>query len=373
MDLKDVNWRGGMFLIVYHILFFVSFPLYAVYVGFDWRMLGVMFALICACGLGITTCYHRYYSHKTFQTNSVVEAIILFFGTLATQGSALEWSHDHRLHHRFVDTDKDPYSIKKGFWHAHFLWMLKARKEIDHKVVPDLVKNRLVMLQHRYYVWWLIITNGAFIAFFGWLFGDVFGALVLLFLTRLFVTHHSTWFINSLAHTWGKRPYDKSQTARDNWFAAVLTWGEGYHNYHHTFASDYRNGVRWWQWDPTKYLIWTMSKLGLARNLKYVNKYTIKMKSVAETKRLMLERIKNTDRYHYYEQKVHQVYESLNKKYAELKSMMREYQKLRVKKNAEHEVLTLRQKLKHAKAQIELDWQNWNKLTREVKSASDLA
>jgi stearoyl-CoA desaturase (delta-9 desaturase) len=102
----------------------------------------------------------------------------------------------------------------------------------------------------------------------GWLVGDVWGTFLLAGVLRLVVSHHVTFFINSLAHMWGSRPYTDQNTARDNPILAFFTYGEGYHNFHHIFAHDYRNGVRWWQWDPTKWLIASLQWVGLTRRLK---------------------------------------------------------------------------------------------------------
>jgi stearoyl-CoA desaturase (delta-9 desaturase) len=116
----------------------------------------------------------------------------------------------------------------------------------------------------------VLLTNIGLPLGMGWLAGDVWGVFLLGGLLRLVVSHHTTFFINSLAHIWGSQPYTNENTARDNGLIALLTYGEGYHNFHHCYAADYRNGVRWWQWDPTKWLIFSLSKVGLARNLRRV-------------------------------------------------------------------------------------------------------
>ena len=113
----------------------------------------------------------------------------------------------------------------------------------------------------------ILLTNVALPLFLGWLVGDVWGVFLLAGVLRLVVSHHVTFFINSLAHMWGSRPYTDENTARDNWFLAIVTYGEGYHNFHHLFQSDYRNGIRWWQFDPTKWLIRSLAWLGLTKNL----------------------------------------------------------------------------------------------------------
>ena len=172
-------------------------------------MLIAMGSLIFMCGTGISAGYHRFYAHKAYKLNKAVEVVILFFGTLAAQNSVLKWCHDHRNHHMHLDTEKDPYSIKKGFWHAHILWIMKKDKDFDPKVVSDLMRNKLVVFQHDHYLALMAFTNALTIVFFGGLFNDYFGAFVLVFLMRLFIAHHSTFFINSLAHVWGSKQYSR--------------------------------------------------------------------------------------------------------------------------------------------------------------------
>jgi stearoyl-CoA desaturase (delta-9 desaturase) len=305
--------------------------------------------LLYLTGLSITAGYHRFYAHRSFKSNSFIEAILLFFGAMAGQGSALRWAFDHRLHHAHVDTDKDPYSIKKGFWYAHCLWIMDKPQEINSKIAPDLLKNPLVMFQHRHVGLLMVFTN--VIAFFivGWLLNDYVGAFFLACWTRLFLLHHFTWFINSLAHTWGDKPFCQEQTAVNNYVIALLTFGEGYHNFHHTFANDYRNGIRWYQYDPTKWLIWTLSKFKLVSGLKMMDPYTIKKRMVLERKELLLERICNL----WYikkdelEKKVLELSDSIVAKIAETNQLMEDYRRAR-KEGKE------RERLKEAKKRYKL-------------------
>jgi stearoyl-CoA desaturase (Delta-9 desaturase) len=126
----------------------------------------------------------------------------------------------------------------------------------------------MLAFQHKYYALLAVGSNFGIPALVGWALGDMWGALLLAGFARLVLSHHFTFFINSLAHMWGSRPYTEENTARDNAVLALVTFGEGYHNFHHIFAHDYRNGVRWWQWDPTKWLIASCSWIGLSSRLK---------------------------------------------------------------------------------------------------------
>jgi stearoyl-CoA desaturase (delta-9 desaturase) len=257
-------------------------------------MLAVSFALYFISGISITAGYHRYFAHTTYKTKPVVETVLLFFASMATQASALRWAFEHRLHHAYVDTDRDPYSVKEGFWHAHILWLFKKPAPIDNKVVADLVKNPRVMFQHNHYLFCMLGSNILMFLLVGFLMDDFLGAFIFSWWTRLFFLHHSTWSINSLAHMWGSRSFCREQSAVDNYIISLITFGEGYHNYHHTFANDYRNGIRWYHFDPSKWLIWALAKCGLASNLKEMNPFHIRERMIAEQKKELLEAIQSS-------------------------------------------------------------------------------
>jgi stearoyl-CoA desaturase (delta-9 desaturase) len=147
--------------------------------------------------------------------------------------------------------------------------------EVDYDVVPDLLNNPIVMWQHRHYLELVLATNILLPLGVGFLVGDPIGVFLLAGLARLVLNHHFTFFINSLAHMWGKQPYTDENTAKDNWFLSIFTYGEGYHNFHHLFQSDYRNGVRWYAFDLNKWFIATASALGLARGLRRTPQFKI--------------------------------------------------------------------------------------------------
>ncbi len=221
-----------------------------------------------ATSLAITVGYHRYLAHTTFKAGPIVRFLVLFFGAAAFEQSGLKWASQHRKHHQFVDTDRDPYNIKRGFFYAHIGWILFWKQPVSYENVKDLQKSRLVTHQHANYLGWSL-GSGVFVpVLIGGLTGSWLGAFILSVATRLTLVQHSAFFINSFAHTFGSRPYDTSSSAKDHWLGAVLTNGEGYHNFHHRFPSDYRNGVRWYHWDPSKWLIYGMEKTGIARDLK---------------------------------------------------------------------------------------------------------
>ncbi|SET72936.1 acyl-CoA desaturase [Thalassotalea agarivorans] len=231
-------------------------------------------ALICFifCGISITAGYHRLWSHKTYSGHWSVRLLFAIGGAFALQNSILHWASDHRVHHKHVDNnDKDPYSAKKGFWYSHIGWMCReytASSYSDYSNARDLQKDKIVMWQHNNYILLAALTNFGIPILFGLATGDVINSLLLLGFLRLVLSHHTTFFINSLAHIWGKQTYTDKNTARDNGVLAFFTFGEGYHNFHHIFENDYRNGIRWWHFDPTKWLIKSFAFLGLATKLR---------------------------------------------------------------------------------------------------------
>jgi len=230
-------------------------------------------AFLAANGLAITAGYHRLWAHRTYEARWALRLVYLVFGSMALQNSVLVWATDHRRHHRFVDDgDRDPYSASRGFWYSHIGWMLRHRPtgRLDFSNGRDLERDPMLRFQHRWYLPLALATNIGLPMLLGWLAGDVIGVFLVAGVLRLVVNHHATFCINSLAHMWGTQPYTDENSARDNPLLAFVTYGEGYHNFHHIFDRDYRNAVRWWQWDPAKWLISSMSWLGLARKLKRV-------------------------------------------------------------------------------------------------------
>ncbi|WP_042282671.1 acyl-CoA desaturase [Candidatus Protochlamydia sp. R18] len=368
MKIKEFNWGPTLFLTIYQTLLILSLPFYFYFTPPSLGMIGVSIILLYLTGLSITAGYHRFYSHRSYRTNSFVEILLLFFGSMAGQGSALRWSFDHRLHHTHVDTDCDPYSIKKGFWYAHCLWILEKPKKIEAKVVPDLIKNRLVQFQHKYDFLCMLISNGIAFLVVGWFLDDYMGAFFLACWTRLFLLHHFTWFINSLAHTWGDRPFCQEQSAVNNYILALLTFGEGYHNYHHTFCNDYRNGIRWFHFDPTKWLIWTLSKCGLTKELKRMDSYTIQKRMVLERKRLLLGRVCNL----WYVKKdeleklVRELAEKLVVEFAEFNQLRVNYRLARKEGREPDQLKVFKQKLSILRKNLKSNWRLWKQLSRHI-------
>jgi stearoyl-CoA desaturase (delta-9 desaturase) len=268
-----INWVTTILFTITPLAALVFVPWYGITHGYSWAAVILFVLLQWAGGLAITAGYHRLWSHRTYNAHWTVRLFFMLFGAMSLQNSILIWSSQHRTHHRFVDdVDKDPYSAKRGFWFSHMGWILRDYPSgvNDFSNARDLERDPMVMFQHRYYLPLALFMNIAFPLLLGWAVGDVWGVFLLAGLLRLVINHHCTWFINSLAHMWGSQPYTDENTARDNGALAFFTFGEGYHNFHNIFQNDYRNGIRWWQWDPTKWLINALSAMGLADNLKTV-------------------------------------------------------------------------------------------------------
>lgn len=233
------------------------------------------FVMTFSTGLGVTAGYHRLFSHRSYKAAWPVRLAFLILGAASFQNSALKWSVDHRDHHQFVDTERDPYNIKKGFWYAHLLWVIiRDPFKRDFSKAKDLTADALVRFQHRYYLVLAIVFS--FLAPMGIaaLWGDPWGGLFIAGFARLVFNHHMAFCINSVCHYVGNQPYSSKDTSRDSWFVSLFTYGEGFHNFHHTFPADYRNGVRAYHWDPGKWLIWSFQFLGLTSNLKRVPQET---------------------------------------------------------------------------------------------------
>ena len=248
----------------------IGVPAYGLLVGYtwlDWTMFGLLYMIT---GLGITVGYHRLISHRSFACPDWVKTILLIAGGWALQNSALKWGADHIRHHANCDQDADPYNAQLGFWHSHCGWLFDDQRYSDERYATRLRQDPVVMWQYRNYT--AIVLSGLALPFIvGFLHGGLlegFGSFMLAGVGRTFAVLNSTFCINSVCHLWGNQPHGQSDSSRDSWVVSLLTFGEGYHNYHHTYQSDYRNGPRWYNFDPSKWLIFSLSLVGLAWSLR---------------------------------------------------------------------------------------------------------
>lgn len=294
---ERVNWLISSFLIGTLFLALTAVPAYIWFFGIDWFQIALFFLMFCAVGFSVTLGYHRLFSHLAFQAHWTVRLCILIFGAGAFENSVLLWACEHRTHHKHVDDEEDPYNVTKGLFHAHMGWlMFKLDPLPPFDNVADLQKDPLVVWQHRHIHWLAAFVAFVFPAILGFAWGgwvSALGAFLIAGVARVVILQHCTFCINSLCHYIGTRPYSSKCTARDSWLMAIVTLGEGYHNYHHEFQHDYRNGVKPWQIDPTKWIIWTLSKLGLVSRLRRVSAEKILLSELVEAQRRLERKLSN--------------------------------------------------------------------------------
>jgi stearoyl-CoA desaturase (delta-9 desaturase) len=273
-DRGELDWINITFMGVSHAL--AGLGVWWLVVHFSPWTLAIGLLWFALCGLGITGGYHRLFAHPTYEAAAWLRLVYLLFGAASVQNSALKWSNDHRVHHSKVDRDEDPYNINRGWFWAHLGWVLYKDKGQEFARARDLQSDPLLRWQHRYYVPIAITFGGLLPLALGLIWGDPVGAFLVAGFLRLVLQYHATFAINSLAHSLGAQPYDTSTSARDHFLTALVTLGEGYHNFHHRFQNDYRNGVRAWHFDPTKWLIWSLSHVGATRGLKRAPEHRIR-------------------------------------------------------------------------------------------------
>jgi stearoyl-CoA desaturase (delta-9 desaturase) len=267
LSYKDINWV--------HTIILTATPLIALYGIITvqltaWTLVwSVIYYFIT--GLGITAGYHRHWAHKSYSAILPLQVVLALAGGGAVQGSIKWWCRDHRAHHRYTDTEKDPYGPQRGILYSHIGWMLmkKDPKKLGPVEMGDLNKSLVVEYQDKYYALVALFMGFIFptmVAGLCW--GDWAGGYFFAAVARLVVVHHATFCVNSLAHWLGDISFDDRFTPRDHFVTAIVTLGEGYHNFHHEFPQDYRNATKYYQYDPTKWLIKVLSWLGLAYDLK---------------------------------------------------------------------------------------------------------
>ncbi|MBE7382246.1 MAG: fatty acid desaturase [Leptolyngbya sp. SIO1E4] len=254
-----LNWVSVIFFAVFHGLALLA-PWF-----FSWSALGVAVLLHWLFGgVGICLGYHRLLSHRSFRVPKWLEYIIATLGALAIEGGPIFWVGGHRQHHAFAeDVEKDPYSAKRGFWWSHMLWILYPQPTtFDHKryakYAPDLVRQPFYCWLNRHFLLLQVPLAGLLYGLGGWSF-VIYGIFV-----RSVMLWHATWLVNSATHRWGYRTFDAEDNARNLWWVSLLTYGEGWHNNHHTYPRAAQTGWRWWEIDVTWQTIKLLQKLGLA-------------------------------------------------------------------------------------------------------------
>ena len=284
LDLVNASFLTGI-----PILAAIGMVWYSMNYGVSGVELGIFGFMYIACGLSITAGYHRLFSHRTHKAAWPLRLFYALFGAGAFQNSAIKWCSDHRRHHLVTDTDDDPYSVLKGFFWAHIGWVMVAQEEERVEKVDDLQADPILAFQDRHIFLIGFLVGMVLPGMAGWFFlgglAGFMGGFIWGGLFRVVIVHHATFLINSAAHTWGTQPYSTANTSRDSPFLSLLTYGEGYHNFHHTFQADYRNGHKWHHWDPTKWWIKGFSFIKMTSGLHKIPDKTIesrKMKTAYE-------------------------------------------------------------------------------------------
>ncbi|WP_287129676.1 fatty acid desaturase [Candidatus Cyanaurora vandensis] len=256
-----LHWPTALFLGSFH-----GMALLALW-NFSWSALGVtLFLHWLIGGVGICLGYHRLLSHRSFQVPQWLAYGIAVLGALALQGGPIFWVGWHRQHHAHTETDLDPYSAQRGFWWSHILWMLYPRSgffsaQTYAKYAPELVRDPFYRWLDRYYLTLQIPLGLLLFGLGGWSF-VIYGIFL-----RTVLVWHSTWLVNSAAHLYGYRTIASPDNARNSWWVALLTYGEGWHNHHHAHPRAAKTGWHWWEVDTTWWVISTLQTLGLAKNV----------------------------------------------------------------------------------------------------------
>lgn len=246
--------------------------------GATWKLVALAAAMYFVRMFAVTAVYHRYFSHRSYRTSRGLQFLLALLGTTATQKGPLWWGATHRIHHRYSDTERDVHSpLRRGLWYAHIGWWLgREHEELDLKRIPDFAGFPELRWLDRYHVVGplgmiaLLFLVGGYDAF---LWGYVVSTCALM---------HGTFTINSLAHVFGSRRYATTDTSRNNFWLALITLGEGWHNNHHHYMNSANQGFFWWEIDVSFYILRGMEKLGLIWDLRTAPAHVLKRNLVKE-------------------------------------------------------------------------------------------
>ena len=262
-----LSWINIGFFGFFHLIALLA-PLY-----FSWKAVAIALVFHWLFGgIGICLGYHRLLSHRSFKVPKVLEYAIATLGAMAMQGGPIFWVSGHRQHHaQTEDPVLDPYSAKKGFWWSHWLWIFRPEENYFNpkryqKKTPDLTRQLFYRLLDRYYLLLQVPLAFGLYHFGGWSF-VIYGIFV-----RSILLWHTTWLVNSATHRWGYQTFKANDNARNLWWVALLTYGEGWHNNHHSYPNVAQTGWKWWEIDSTWHTIQLLSKLGLAKKVKVMPK-----------------------------------------------------------------------------------------------------
>jgi stearoyl-CoA desaturase (delta-9 desaturase) len=266
---EGINWLTLIVVAAFHVgavaaLFF-----------FTWQRLVVMLALyVLAINVGIGMCYHRLLTHRGYQVPKWLEYVMAVCASLALEGGPMFWVSTHRVHHQHSDKEGDPHTPREGGWWAHTGWLLfgnslHAQSEFLYRYSPDLGRDRFHVWLSKFH--WIPLTASGVVLFgVGWLVSGFSGAVGWVLwgaFLRVTIGLHATWLVNSATHMWGSRRFETRDDSRNNWWVALVSGGEGWHNNHHAHPVSARHGLKWYEIDPNFYGIWLLARLGLARKI----------------------------------------------------------------------------------------------------------
>jgi stearoyl-CoA desaturase (delta-9 desaturase) len=267
-DNFDVYDRQGMNWLTTSVLALLHLGAIAALFMFSWTALATaVFLYWIATGLGISMGYHRLHTHRSYKVPTALEYFFAVCGTLTLEGGPIFWVATHRVHHQNSDQDGDPHSPRDGGWWAHAGWILLGETKHNNtrlmsKYAPDLAKDRFYVWLNNYH-WVPIVVLGVLLLALGGLPMILWGVCF-----RVVFGLHATWLVNSATHMWGSRRFSTRDDSRNNWWVALLTFGEGWHNNHHAHPTSARHGLAWYELDMSWILIKAMKFVGLAKAVK---------------------------------------------------------------------------------------------------------
>ncbi len=272
------NYPIGIGLAIIHVIALgVFLPVF-----FSWSAVAVAVSLYVLTAFGITLGFHRLLTHRSLVVPRYVEYAIAIVGTLALQGGPIEWIAQHRKHHAHTDADGDPHNAHRGMQWAHFEWLFRSNKdrlvpEQWARWAPDLVKDPFYRAVEKYNIWMQVALGLILLAIGGWSW-VIWGVFA-----RIVFTYHCTWLVNSASHASGYKTFRTGDLSTNNWFVAIVTFGEGWHNNHHAFPFSAKHGLKWFEIDPTYWTIKAMAALKIARNVKLPTREMMDRLTVAKT------------------------------------------------------------------------------------------
>ncbi len=262
MQRHGLNWATTVVMVLFHIGALAALPF------FSWKIFWITVALYWACtGWGISLGYHRLHTHRSFVVPKPLEYFFAVCGTLTLEGGPISWVATHRVHHQNSDRHGDPHSPRDGAWWAHIGWLLWGETmhnntRVMSKYAPDLGRDRFYIWLNNYHWVPMVVMAGILYAIGG----------LPLFLWGIFVRVvfglHATWLVNSATHMWGTRRFETRDDSRNNWWVALITFGEGWHNNHHAHPTSARHGLTWYEFDPSWITLKLLKALRIARAIR---------------------------------------------------------------------------------------------------------